>query len=187
MEKTDLSNLNVAVVLTDGFEQVEMTEPKKALEQAGAKVKLIAPKKGKIKSWKHLSPAEDFDADMSLDEVNPNDFQALMLPGGVINPDALRIVPGAIAFIKTFVDAKKPIAAICHGPWTLINAGAVKGRKMTSWPSLAIDLKNGGANWVDEEVVRDGNIVTSRKPADIPAFNREMINLFASSIRQAGE
>ncbi len=174
-----LSGFKVAVVLTNGFEQVEMTEPRKALENAGAKVQLIAPEKGKVTGWNHDNKADQFNVDISLDEAQADEFHGLLLPGGVMNPDHLRIVPKAIDFIKKFVNANKPIAAICHGPWTLINAGAVKGHKITSWPSLEVDLKNAGANWVDQEVVRDGKIVTSRKPSDIPAFNKTMIELFS--------
>jgi len=174
-----LSGKRVAVVATDGFEQAELTEPMKALQDAGAKAEIVSPKSGQIQGWKHFDKADFFKVDKTIDQASPDDYDALMLPGGVANPDQLRLSEKAIQFIKSFVDAKKPIAAICHGPWTLIDAGAVRGRKMTSWPSLKADLKNAGAQWVDQEVVTDQGLVTSRKPDDIPAFNRKMIEEFA--------
>lgn len=158
----ELNGRTVAVLATDGFEQVELTEPVKALKEAGAKVEIVSPK-DKVK------------VDTPLGGADPNGYDALVLPGGVINPDALRLEPKAIAFVRHFVEAEKPIAAICHGPWTLINAGGVKGRKMTSWPSLEVDLRNAGATWVDEEVVVDKGVVTSRNPDDLPKFNAKMI------------
>lgn len=175
----ELTNMKVAVLVTDGFEQSEMVEPRKALDEAGAQTVLISPKAGNVRGWQHTDWGDNFSVDLLLAEAKPNDYAALLLPGGVMNPDRLRIDDTAIAFIKAFVDGGKPIAAICHGPWTLINAGMVKGRKMTSWPSLQTDLRNAGANWVDEECVVDGNLVTSRKPDDIPAFNAAMVKLFA--------
>jgi len=156
-----------------------MTEPKKALDMAGAKTTLVSPQKNKVKGWNHTEWGTEFQVDMPLDQADPAQFDALMLPGGVMNPDYLRMNPKAVQFVKAFVDAQKPIAAICHGPWTLIETGIVKGRTMTSWPSLKTDLKNAGANWVDQEVVVDNGLVTSRKPDDIPAFNRKMIEEFA--------
>ena len=174
-----LSGKRVAVVATDGFEQAELTEPMKALQDAGAKAEIVSPKSGQIQGWKHFDKADFFKVDKTIDQASPDDYDALMLPGGVANPDQLRLSEKAIQFIKSFVDAEKPIAAICHGPWTLIDAGAVRGRKMTSWPSLKADLKNAGAQWVDQEVVTDQGLVTSRKPDDIPAFNRKMIEEFA--------
>lgn len=176
---SELTNMKVAVLVTDGFEQSEMVEPRKALDEAGAQTVLISPKAGDVRGWQHTDWGDNFSVDLLLADAKPNDYAALLLPGGVMNPDRLRIDDTAIAFIKAFVDAGKPIAAICHGPWTLINAGMVKGRKMTSWPSLQADLRNAGANWVDEECVVDGNLVTSRKPDDIPAFNAAMVKLFA--------
>jgi len=177
----ELKGRRVAILATDGFEQVELTEPRKALEQAGAKAEIVAPKGDEIQGWNHHDKADRFKVDRALDRASVGDFDALVLPGGVINPDALRLEPKAVAFIRAFSQAGKPIAAICHGPWPLIDAGSAKGRMMTSWPSLQADLKNAGANWVDEEVVVDGQLVTSRKPDDLPAFCREMVRLFAAA------
>jgi protease I len=174
-----LDGKRVAIVATDGFEQAELTEPMKALQEAGAKTEIVSVKPGQIQGWKHFDKADFFKVDKTVDQAKPDDYDALMLPGGVANPDQLRLSAKAIQFIKAFVDAKKPIAAICHGPWTLIDAGAVRGRKMTSWPSLKTDLRNAGAEWVDQEVVADQGLITSRKPDDIPAFNRKMIEEFA--------
>jgi protease I len=175
----DLRNKRIAVLAENGFEQSELIEPKKALEQAGATTEVISPRKGKVKGWKHTNWADEVVVDRHLDEAKADQYDALLLPGGVMNPDKLRINQKAIAFIKHFVDSGKPIAAICHGPWPLIDAGGVKGRKVTSWPSLKTDLTNAGAQWVDQEVVTDRGLVTSRKPDDIPAFNRKMIEEFA--------
>jgi len=175
---SSLDGMKVAILVSDGFEQAEMTEPRKALESAGAQTQIVSPLDGSVRGWKHLDPADTFEVDMPLQGANADDFDALLLPGGVVNPDALRIDPKAVAFVRAFVAADKPIAAICHGPWTLIDAGGVKGRKMTSWPSLRTDLQNAGAKWVDQDVVVDQNMVTSRKPDDLPAFNREMTKLF---------
>ncbi len=174
-----LDGLKVAIIVADGFEQVEMTEPRKALEKAGAETEIISPVRHKVKGWRHDKPADEFQVDTDIENADPADYDALLLPGGVINPDRLRLSQSAIAFIQKMAEAKKPIAAICHGPWTLINANAVKGRQVTSWPSIKVDLINAGAKWVDQEAVRDGNLVTSRKPDDIPAFNEAMIQLFA--------
>lgn len=170
--------LKVAILVADGFEQVEMTEPRKALDQAGAQTVLISPSKGKVKAWKSKNWGEEFPVDKELDQARPEDYDALLLPGGVSNPDTLRLNAMAVHFIKHFVDSDKPIAAICHGPWPLINAEGVRGKTMTSWPSIQIDLINAGAHWVDKQVVQDGHLVTSRKPDDIPAFNEAMLNLF---------
>ncbi len=170
-----LKNLKVAVLATDGFEQSELEKPVESLKKENITVHVISPKDGKIKGWQHTDWGNEVKVDVELDKANPSDYQALVLPGGVMNPDKLRLSKKAISFIKDFVDSKKLIAAICHGPWTLIDAGGVKGKKMTSWPSIKTDLENAGANWVDKEVVRDGNIITSRKPDDIPAFNAEII------------
>jgi protease I len=177
----DLNGTRVAILITDGFEQVEMTEPRKALDQAGAQTRIVSPKSGKVRGWNHTDWGEEFPVDLALDQARPDDFDALLLPGGVMNPDRLRMQPQAVAFAKAFADARKPIAVICHGPWTLVEAGVVRGRRITSWPSLQTDLRNAGANWVDQEVVVDGNLVSSRKPDDIPAFNRELTRLFASA------
>jgi deglycase len=181
----ELKGLKIAILVANGFEQVEMTEPRKALEKAGAQVDLISPEEDKVKGWNHTEWGDEFPVEVSLERSNPDQYDALMLPGGVMNPDRLRLIPEAIEFVRGFVKGGKPIAAICHAPWTLIDAGAVDGRRITSWPSLKIDLINAGADWVDEEVVRDGQIVTSRKPDDIPAFNQKMVEMFAESLRQA--
>ncbi len=174
-----LSGKKVAILATHGFEQVELTGPREALKEAGATTHLVSPEGGSIQGYNHDKPADQFPVDVVLKNVNPNDYDALLLPGGVANPDTLRINPEAVSFVKSFVASGKPIAAICHGPWTLIETGVVRGRKMTSWPSLKSDLRNAGANWVDEEVVTDHGLVTSRNPSDIPAFNRKMIEEFA--------
>ena len=179
-----LEGLKVAILCDTGFEQNEMTEPRKALDEAGAKTVLISPVYGKIRGWIDDQWRDEFPVDLDLNNANPDDFDALHLPGGVINPDKLRRFDSAIAFIKAFVDAKKPIAAICHGPWTLINANGVRGKVLTSWPSIKIDLENAGAKWVDKPVVRDGLLVTSRWPADIPMYNPVMIEMFAEALRK---
>jgi len=179
-----LDGLRVAILVAEGFEQVELEKPRKALEEAGAETKIVSPSGKIIKAWKTTDWGSKFTTDVALDDAKPDDFDALLLPGGVINPDKLRINPKAVEFVKAFFDADKPVAAICHGPWTVLEAGAARGKRMTSWPSLRTDLRNAGANWFDEEVVVDANLVTSRKPDDIPAFNREMIKLFAEGQRQ---
>ena len=185
--KADLSKVKgkrVAILVTDGFEQVEMTGPRKALDDAGAKSVLIAPKAGQVKAWASTEWGKKFDVDLTLDKAKASDFDALVLPGGVMNPDKLRMNETAVRFVKSFFDDGKPVAAICHGPWTLIEAGAIKGRKMTSWPSLKTDLRNAGATWVDEPVVVDNGLVTSRKPDDLPAFNRRLLEEFAEGRHQ---
>ena len=169
----------VAILVAEGFEQVELTEPRKALEQSGAHAHIVSPAKGQVQAWKHFDKGDRFPVDVPLDQANADDFDALLLPGGVANPDQLRMKPEAVRFVKAFFDAGKPVASICHGPWTLIEAGAVRGRTMTSWPSIKTDLINAGADWVDREVVTDKGLVTSRKPDDIPAFNEKMIEEFA--------
>jgi protease I len=173
-----LEGKKVAILVTDGFEQVEMTEPRKALEDAGAGTDLVSPKDGKVQAMQHAEKGDQFAVDVPLKSANPDDYDALVLPGGVANPDHLRMDQDAVRFVRAFADAGKPIAAICHGPWTLIEAGVAKGRKMTSYPSLKTDLTNAGAQWEDSEVVVDRGVVTSRKPDDIPAFNRKMIEEF---------
>ena len=186
-----LNGLKVAILVTDGFEQVEMTEPRKALNEAGAQTQLVSPKDGEVKAWSFTEWGDTFSVDVPLDNARPENFDALLLPGGVINPDTLRMMPNAVAFAKAFFDAGKPVASICHGPWTIIEAGAARGRRLTSWPSLKTDLENAGAEWVDQEVVVDHGLVTSRKPDDLPAFNPQVIKLFASargqSRQRAGE
>lgn len=176
---SDLKSQKIAVLATDGFEQAELTEPVKALRDAGAEVQIVSLKSGEIQGMKHHDKGDKTRVDLELAKARPEDFDALVLPGGVANPDTLRTSKDAVSFVKSFVSAGKPIAAICHGPWTLVEADAVRGRKVTSWPSLHTDLKNAGADWLDQEVVVDGNLVTSRKPDDLPAFNREFLALLA--------
>lgn len=179
MSEQTLKGRKVAILVTDGFEQVELLAPRKALDEAGAQTSVVSPQDKQVKGWNFTDWGETVPVDVPLAQAKPEQFDALLLPGGVINPDTLRMQPEAVAFVKAFVDAKKPIASICHGPWTLIEAGAVKGRRMTSWPSLRTDLTNAGAEWVDEEAVVDGNLVTSRNPDDIPGFSRAAIEAFA--------
>jgi protease I len=175
----DLSGKRIAILATHGFEQSELEEPKKALEAAGARAEVVSPVTGKIRGWKHKDWGTEIAVDVTLDRASHEDYAGLVLPGGVLNPDQLRLDPRAVAFVSSFVRSGKPIAAICHGPWLLINAGGVRGRKITSWPSLQLDLQNAGAHWVDQEVVTDMGLVTSRKPDDLPAFNRKMLEEFA--------
>jgi protease I len=170
-----LRGKRVAMLVENGFEQAELLEPRKALLEAGAQADVISPQQGQVKAWDQKDWGQTVPVDSTLDSANPAYYDALVLPGGVMNPDKLRINPKAVAFVRHFVDSGKPIAAICHGPWTLIEAGGVRGRKMTSYPSLQSDLRNAGANWVDQEVVVDNGLVTSRNVPDIPAFNRKMI------------
>jgi protease I len=179
MTTQTLAGRKVAVLATDGFEQSELEKPVAALKAAGAQVEIVSPKSGEIQGWEHHDKGRAAPVDRDLSAARPDDYDAIVLPGGVINPDALRLEPEAIAFIRHFVTTKKPIAAICHGPWTLINAGGVEGREMTSWPSLQVDLTNAGARWVDAEVVVDQGLVTSRKPDDLPAFCAKMVEEFA--------
>lgn len=178
----NLQGKKVAALMTDGFEQVEMTEPRKALQEAGATVHIIAPKGGEVKGWDMTDWGDTFDVDLPLDGADPAQYDALLLPGGVMNPDKLRTEPKAVQFVKHFFEQQKPVAAICHAPMTLIEADVVTNKTMTSYPSIKTDLKNAGANWVDQEVVVDGNLVTSRNPDDIPAFNREMTKLFSQGV-----
>jgi protease I len=175
----DLNGIKVAILVTDGFEYVELVEPRKALDQAGATTSIVSPKSPRVRGWNFTDWGEELAVDVELDRANPNQFDALHLPGGVMNPDSLRMLPKAVAFVRAFFDARKPVSVICHGPWTVIEAGAARGRTMTSWPSLKTDLRNAGAEWVDEEAVIDGNLLSSRKPDDIPVFNRAMVDLFA--------
>ena len=178
MAEEPLKGLTVAILVTDGFEQVELTEPRKALDEAGAKTEVVSPKTGRVRGWKSTDWGDEVGVDAPLDQAKAEDFDALLLPGGVMNPDSLRMQPNAVAFAKAFFEAGKPVAAICHGPWLLIEAGAARGRRLTSWPSLKTDLRNAGADWADKQVIVDQKLVTSRRPDDIPAFNREMIQLF---------
>ena len=180
MASDTLRGKRIAILVANGFEQVELTEPKRALDDAGAITQVVSPENGKVKGWNTKDWGQEISVDIPLEEAKAEDFHALLLPGGVMNPDHLRMNPDAVSFVKDFTDAGKPVAAICHGPWTLIEAGAVQGHSITSWPSLKTDLTNAGAKWEDREVIRDGKLVTSRKPDDIPAFNREMIDMFAN-------
>jgi protease I len=170
-----LQGKRIAIVATDGFEQVELTEPKKALEAAGATVDVISPRPGQIKGWKVTDWGEATKVDKTLDEANVADYDGLVLPGGQINPDKLRIEPKAVAFVRDFFYTGKPIGAICHGPWLLVEADVLKKRTLTSWPSVRTDIRNAGGHWVDEEVVTDQNLTTSRKPDDLPAFHDRLI------------
>ena len=178
----ELRNKRVAALVDNGFEQSELVEPKKALEAAGARVDIVSPQDTKVKGWQHIKWGDEFTVNRKLNDANADEYDALLLPGGVMKPDKLRANATAVQFVKGFVQAGKPIAAICHGPWTLIEAGAVQGRRITSWPSLATDLRNAGANWIDQECVVDNGLVTSRKPDDIPAFNKKMIEEFAEGV-----
>lgn len=188
MADAPLDGLSVAILVTDGFEQVELVEPRKALDAAGARTQIVSPKTGRVKGWNFTDWGDELPVDVPLAQARPEDYDAILLPGGVLNPDSLRIDADAVAFAQAFLDAGKPVASICHGPWTLIETGKLAGRSMTSWPSLRTDLQNAGVDWRDEETVVDGNLVTSRKPGDIPAFNREMISLFRTlSSQQQGE
>jgi protease I len=176
-----LDGKRIAILATDGVEQVELTEPRKALDQAGAQTRVVSPKAGEIRGWKLTEWGDTVKVDVPLEQAKPEEFDALMLPGGVMNPDKLRMDPKAVQFVKAFFDAGKPVAAICHAPWTVIEADCAMGRRIAAWPSLRTDLENAGAEWVDQEACVDGNLVSSRKPDDIPAFNREMLALFARS------
>jgi protease I len=176
---TPILNKRVAILATDGFEQAELEEPMHALEMAGATVSIVSPMPVKIQGMRHAEKGDTFDVDVLLANANTEDFDALLLPGGLMNPDELRSMPEAVNFVRAFADAGKPIAAICHAPWILIEAGLVKGRRLTSWPAIQTDVKNAGGDWVDEEVVVDQGLVTSRKPADIPAFNEKVIEEIA--------
>jgi len=180
-----LAGAKIAILATDGFEQSELLEPRKALDEAGAKTEVVSLKSGSIKGWNHSDWGQTVAVDKTLESADAAHYDALLLPGGVMNPDKLRMNAKAVAFVKAFFDAKKPVGAICHGPWTVIEAGAAKGRTLTSWPSLKTDIENAGATWVDQEVVVDHDLVTSRNPKDIPAFNREIIKLFGASRSRA--
>lgn len=171
----ELNGRKVAILATDGFEQVELTDPRRALDEAGATTHLIAPEKGRIRGWQHTDWGDEFEVDVKLSDASAGDYDALLLPGGVMNPDKLRMDAEAVRFVRAFFQAKKPVAAICHGPWMLVEADVVRGRRVTSYPSIRTDLENAGANWVDEEVVVDEGLVTSRNPDDLPAFNRKIV------------
>jgi protease I len=175
-----LNGKKIAILVADGFEQVELTEPKEALEAAGAKIEIVSPADGEVQGWNHDEKADRFAVDMPLNRARSDDYDALLLPGGVRNPDQLRMSMRAIEFVDGFFVTGKPVAAICHAPWLLIETEVIKGRNITSWPSLKTDLSNAGARWVDREVVVDDGLITSRKPQDIPAFNKKMIEEFAA-------
>jgi protease I len=184
-----LAGKRIAILATEGFEQSEFTEPKKALEEAGAQVDVIAPeagiKSGQIKAWDETDWGKSFDVGLKLSEADPNNYDGLHLPGGAMNPDHLRMNVDAVSFVKSFFTAGKPVSAICHAPWMLIEADVVEDRTLTSWPSLRTDLLNAGARWVDKEVVVDGNLTTSRKPDDLPAFNKQIIENFSQVAQPA--
>jgi protease I len=177
-ESKKLYGRHIAILATDGVEQVELTSPQHALQAAGATVTVVSPQEGQIQGMEHHDKGQKIAVDAALAGARADQFDGLVLPGGVANPDTLRTNAQAVDFVRAFVSAGKPVAAICHGPWLLVEADAVRGKKVTSWPSLQTDLRNAGATWVDETVVRDGTLVTSRKPADLEAFNREMIGVF---------
>ncbi|MEA2553546.1 MAG: protease [Fimbriimonadaceae bacterium] len=185
MPNGKLSGKKVAILATDGFEQSELFGPKKALEDAGAQTTIVSVKSGEIKGWNHQNWGDTIQVDKTVDEVSAEDFDALMLPGGVMNPDKLRMNEKAVDFVMDFFDDGKPIGAICHAPWLLIEADVVDGKTVTSWPSLRADLENAGANWVDQEVVVDNGMVTSRKPDDIPAFCEKLIEEIAEGIHES--
>lgn len=184
MADRTLQGKRVAILATDGVEQSELQEPRKALDASGATTTLISPKSGSIKAWQHDHWGDQIPVDLALEQARADDFDALMLPGGVMNPDRLRMDERAVRFARNFFEAGKPVAAICHAPWLLVEAGVVRGRTLTSWPSLQTDIRNAGGDWVDRDVVTDEGLVTSRKPADIPAFNRKMIEEFGEGVHQ---
>lgn len=179
MDNQTLPGLHVAVLLTDGFEQVEFTEPRSALEQHGAIIKIVSSARGKVKGVHHDQPGDEFNVDATFDDADPMDFDAVLLPGGKENGDRIRNIDAAQRFVQRINEDGKPIAAICHGSWLLACAGLAQGRTLTSWPSLQDEIRHAGGNWVDEEVVVDGNLVTSRKPDDIPAFNQKLVEAFS--------
>jgi len=177
----NLQGKTVAILAADMFERVELEEPRRALEDAGARTEIVSIHDGEIQGFDHFEPASTVKVDRTIEEVMPEDYNALLIPGGVGNPDQLRGNENAVVFVREFVEAGKPTAVICHGPWLLVEAGVVRGRRVTSWPTLETDIRNAGGEWVDEEVVVDGNLVTSRKPDDIPAFNEKMVELIAGT------
>lgn len=182
MATNKLDGKRIAILATDGVEEVELTKPRDALREAGAQAVVISPKNGEIKAWQHDHWSNPIHVDVQLNKANPDDFDGLMLPGGVMNPDHLRQDEQAVKFVKRFFEQGKPVAAICHGPWLLVEADVVRGRTVTSWPSLKTDIRNAGGDWVDREVVTDEGLVTSRKPDDIPAFSRKMVEEFAEGV-----
>jgi protease I len=187
MAKKDLTGKRVAILVDEGFEQSELIKPRKALDRAGAQTQIVSPQENEVRGWNIKRWGKSVAVDVPLESADPHNFDALLLPGGVKNPDKLRMNSKAVEFVKHFVDAGKPVAAICHGPWTLIETGGIQGRTLTSWPSLKTDIRNAGGTWVDEEVVVDRGLVTSRKPDDIRAFNKKMIEEFAEAEKRAGK
>src|SRR5947209_6929148 len=179
-----LEDKKVAILVADGFEQIEMTKPRQALDEAGASTKIVSPQSGKIQGMNHADKGDKFEVDLTLDNADPGDFDALLIPGGLMNPDTLRANDDALQFARRFFEEGKPVAAICHGPWVLADAGLLRGRTLTSWPNIKHDIKNAGGKWVNEEVVVDNGLVTSRKPDDIPAFNDKIIEEFAEGIHE---
>lgn len=179
-----LQGKKIAILVENGFERVELTEPRKALDEAGAQTQVVSAVEGQVRAWEFTDWGQNIPVDVPLSQANAGDYDALLLPGGVLNPDVLRRNLDALTFVNTFFEDGKPVATICHGPWTLIDAGVVDGRRMTSWPSLQTDLMNAGVEWVDAEVVVDQGLVSSRSPDDIPAFNRRMIEEFAEGRRE---
>lgn len=179
-----LKNKKIAILVANGFEQVELTEPRQALLDAGAQVYIVSPESEQVQGWHHYDKADFFPVDVKLEDANAEDYDGLLLPGGTVNPDQLRINKQAVQFVRAFFAASKPVAAICHGPWSLVEADVVCDRKVTSWPSLQTDLSNAGAHWVDQEVVVDNGLITSRNPDDIPAFNEQIIKAYAQGKTQ---
>jgi len=182
-----LEDYSVAILVTDGFEQAELTEPRNALDEAGAKTVLVSPKSDMVQGMNHDEKGQQFRVDLPLDRADVAQFDALLLPGGVANPDRLRVNKKAVQFVRAFFDGGKPIAAICHGPWTLVEADIVRGYRLTSWPSLQADIRNAGGEWVDEVSVTDRPLTTSRKPDDIPQFNKAMLHLFEEAVTRGEE
>lgn len=179
MKQHDLTNKTIAILATDGFEQVELTKPRAAIEEAGASTHIISLEKGQIQGFNHMEKGDKFGVDKTVDQASAVDYDGLLIPGGVHNPDALRVSDGAVSFVREFFKLHKPVAAICHGPWVLVEAGVLNGRTVTSWPSLKTDITNAGGKWVDQEVHCDEGLVTSRNPNDIPAFSAKAIEEFA--------
>jgi protease I len=179
-----LQGKRIAILVADGFEEAELTGPKKALDDAGVRAVIVSPEHSRVRAWNEKNWSDYYTVDLPLDEAKADQFDALLLPGGVMNPDKLRTIPKAVEFVKAFFTENKPVAAICHGPWMLVEADVVRGRTLTSWPSLKTDIRNAGGTWVDKEVVNDHGLVTSRKPADIPAFNRQMLEAFKAGAQQ---
>jgi protease I len=180
----ELQGKKIAFLLTDGVEQVEYLEPRKAVENAGAEADLVSLEAGKVQGFNHLDKGDTLEVDVAVADASVDDYDGLVLPGGVANPDVLRTNPDAVRFARSFFEAGKPVGVICHGPWTLVEADVVRGRTITSWPSLATDIRNAGGNWVDQEVATDNGLVSSRKPDDLPAFCAKIVEEFAEGVHQ---